>query len=126
MLCSHVPLYVPAASRTPPRTQTLVFCSCSERPAFESRVRQPTPVFFTAIETGSASQQATLDAALAAMTLEDPSVHVRIDHVTGQQLLGGMGELHLQVVADRLRREHKLELYTGAMQVRYMTRPDLS
>ena len=48
---------------------------------------------------------------------------VRLDPTTGQQLLGGMGELHLEVVAERIRREHKLELYTGPMQV---ARPDLA
>ena len=82
-------------------------------------LRTPTPVFFTAVEVASASQQPALDAALGALTLEDPSVSVRVDPVTGQQLLGGMGELHLQVVAERLRREYRLELYTGAMQVAY-------
>ena len=46
---------------------------------------------------------------------------VRLDPTTGQQLLGGMGELHLEVVAERIRREHKLELYTGPVQV---ARPD--
>ena len=61
------------------------------------QLRTPTPVFFTAVETASASQQEDLDRALAAMQLEDPSVHVRLDQVTGQQLIGGMGELHLQV-----------------------------
>ena len=79
----------------------------------------PTPVFFTAVEVEKASQQAALDAALAAVCLEDPSVSVRADPVTGQQLVGGMGELHLQVIAERLRREHRLDLYTGAMQVAY-------
>ena len=80
----------------------------------------PTLVFFTAIETESASQQTALDEAIRCICLEDPSITVRQDANTGQQLLGGMGELHLQVVIDRLKREHKLELYTGAMQVAYM------
>ncbi len=79
----------------------------------------PSPVFFCAVETHSSSQQPALDAALAAIVVEDPSVAVSIDRVTGQQLLGGMGELHLQVVAERLRSEHKLRIYTGEMQVAY-------
>ena len=90
---------------------------CSELRLAE--LRTPTPVFFSAVEVGSHAQQKELDAALEAMCLEDPSVVVRLDPVTGQQLIGGMGELHLQIVADRLRREHKLDLYTGAMQVAY-------
>lgn len=82
-------------------------------------LRVPTPVFFSAFETASTAQQPALDAALSALCLEDPSISVRTDPVTAQQLVGGMGELHLQIVADRLRREHRLELYTGAMQVAY-------
>ena len=64
----------------------------------------PTPVFFTAIETESASQQTALDEAIRCICLEDPSITVRQDANTGQQLLGGMGELHLQVAIDRLKR----------------------
>ncbi|KOO27470.1 translation elongation factor g [Chrysochromulina tobinii] len=84
--------------------------------ALQPVLRVPTPVFFTAVEVGSAVQQPALDAALEALCLEDPSLVVRLDPTTGQQLLGGMGELHLEVVAERIRREHKLELYTGPMQ----------
>ena len=79
----------------------------------------PTPVFFSAVEVESASQQDALDAALASLCLEDPSVLVRVDQVTGQQLIGGMGELHLQIVTDRLKREFGISVYTGPMQVAY-------
>lgn len=76
-------------------------------------VAVPPPVFFCALETESAAQQAALDEALACVQLEDPSVVVSLERSTGQQLLGGMGELHLEVVCQRLASEHKLKLHTG-------------
>ena len=82
-------------------------------------VRAPRPVFFCAVEAASAAEQAALDAALARLRLEDPSVGVALDRTTGQQLLGGMGELHLEVVAQRLRSDFGLQVRTGAMRVAY-------
>ena len=82
-------------------------------------VRAPRPVFFCAVEAASAAEQAALDAALARLRLEDPSVGVALDRTTGQQLLGGMGELHLEVVAQRLRSDFGLHVRTGAMRVAY-------
>ena len=57
----------------------------------------PPPVFHCAVEVGSSAQHKQLDTAVAQVQLEDPSVSLSVDATTGQQLLGGMGELHLQV-----------------------------
>ena len=97
----------------------------ARRAALEG-VATPPPVFHCAIETESASQHRQLDEAVAAVRLEDPSVSLSLDPTTGQQLLGGMGELHLQVVVERLRTEWKLPVATGAMRVAHreaLTRP---
>ncbi|KAJ1626552.1 P-loop containing nucleoside triphosphate hydrolase protein [Pavlovales sp. CCMP2436] len=77
------------------------------------------PVFFVALEADSASQHAALDAALSCLTLEDPSLHVRASRETGQLLLAGMGELHLEVAASRLRRDFDVPVRVGRMRVAY-------
>ena len=82
-------------------------------------VNIPPPVFFCAIETSSSTQHAALDEALSAISLEDPSVSVFVERTTGQQLLGGMGELHLEVLTQRLRSEWKLDVLVGSPQVAY-------
>uniref|UniRef100_A0A7S4B194 Tr-type G domain-containing protein n=1 Tax=Chrysotila carterae TaxID=13221 RepID=A0A7S4B194_CHRCT len=79
----------------------------------------PPPVFFCAVETQTSAEQKALDAALAGIMLEDPSVAVRVDRFTGQQLIGGMGELHLEVLAQRLLTEWNLKISMGAMRVAY-------
>jgi len=60
-------------------------------------VRSPAAVFTVAVEPDSSAGQAALDAALAALCREDPSLRVARDEQTGQQLVSGMGELHLEV-----------------------------
>ncbi|KAL1522960.1 hypothetical protein AB1Y20_017924 [Prymnesium parvum] len=82
-------------------------------------LRIPSPVFFCAVEPDSSGQQAALDKALEALCLEDPSMHTSVDKATGQQLVGGMGELHLEVIASRLRGHFGLDVRVGAMRVAY-------
>ena len=65
-------------------------------------VTLPDPVFFCAIEPVSMSQQRALDDALDCLTKEDPSLRVTHNSDTGQVVLAGMGELHLEVIQDRL------------------------
>lgn len=65
-------------------------------------VTLPDPVFFCAIEPVSMSQQRALDDALGCLTKEDPSLRVSHNSDTGQVVLAGMGELHLEVIQDRL------------------------
>lgn len=79
----------------------------------------PAPVFTAALETETISQAAALEAALAVLTREDPSLVVSTSADTGQLLLSGMGALHLEVACDRLQREHKVAVSLGPMMVAY-------
>jgi translation elongation factor EF-G len=83
----------------------------------------PTPVFFCTIETYSESTQKQLDLALKNIKREDPSLRVRIDEQTGQTILLGMGELHIDIIRDRLKREYGLETYLGPLNVNYREMP---
>ena len=79
----------------------------------------PPPVFTRSVEARSQAEEKDLQAALAAMLLEDPSLQLGVDKDTGQTLLSGQGELHLEIVADRLRTEHHMEARLGPMVVAY-------
>lgn len=79
----------------------------------------PEPVIHIAIEPKTKSDQEKLGVALGKLLAEDPSMGVRTDEETGQTILSGMGELHLEVVIDRLKREFKVEANVGAPQVAY-------
>nr|XP_034955713.1 ribosome-releasing factor 2, mitochondrial isoform X2 [Zootoca vivipara] len=79
----------------------------------------PEPVFFCTIEPPSMARQPDLDNALACLQREDPSLKVKIDSDTGQTILCGMGELHIEIIHDRIKREHKLETYLGPLQIAY-------
>ncbi|KAJ2414252.1 Ribosome-releasing factor 2, mitochondrial [Coemansia sp. RSA 2530] len=79
----------------------------------------PPPVFFCAVEADSPQDVRPLNEALANMTLEDPSLHVSQDDETGQTLLSGMGELHLEVVRDRMLKDLKINASFGQMRVSY-------
>jgi elongation factor G len=86
--------------------------------AFES-MRFPEPVVSLAIEPKSSGDLDKLQASLMRLTQEDPSLRVSISGETGQVLISGMGELHLQIIADRLLREFKVEANVGKPQVSY-------
>lgn len=77
------------------------------------------PVMAAAIECESAADQAKLDKALGRLVMEDPSFRVEEDPETGQMLIKGMGELHLDIMTDRLRREFRINTHVGAPQVAY-------
>lgn len=79
----------------------------------------PAPVFALAVEPVSSSKQQALEEALAVMQREDPSLRVDADAESGQLLLRGVGELHLDIVCDRLRRVHNVEVETGRAYVAY-------
>lgn len=79
----------------------------------------PTPVFFCTIETDSERSQKYLEAALKNLKREDPSLRTRVDDQTGQLILLGMGELHIDIIQDRLKREYNLETYLGPLNVNY-------
>ncbi|WP_330298074.1 elongation factor G [Streptomyces sp. NBC_00503] len=79
----------------------------------------PAPVIQVAIEPKSKGDQEKLGVAIQSLAEEDPSFHVHSDEETGQTILGGMGELHLEVLVDRMKREFKVEANVGKPQVAY-------
>ena len=79
----------------------------------------PAPVISIAIEPKTQANQEKLGMALAKLAVEDPSFSVKTDPETGQTIISGMGELHLEIIVDRLVREFKIEAYVGRPQVAY-------
>jgi elongation factor G len=79
----------------------------------------PEPVIGYAIEPKTQADVDKLGMAIAKLVEEDPTLHVHTDEETGQTILRGMGELHLEIIIDRLRREFKVEVNQGAPQVAY-------
>ncbi|XXN19700.1 MAG: elongation factor G [Candidatus Hodgkinia cicadicola] len=84
-----------------------------------STINFPLPVIQLAIEPRNKPDQEKLISVLDKYLLEDPTLHANINNVTGQITLSGMGELHLDIVVDRIYREHSLVLKTGQPQVAY-------
>ncbi|PWA26432.1 hypothetical protein CCH79_00001113 [Gambusia affinis] len=84
-----------------------------------SGVEVPDPVFFCTIEPPTTAKQADLENALNCLQREDPSLKVRVDPDSGQTILCGMGELHIDIVHDRIRREYGIETHLGPLQVAY-------
>ncbi len=79
----------------------------------------PEPVISLAIEPKTKSDQEKLGMGLAKLMAEDPTFRVKTDHETGQVVIAGMGELHLEIIVDRLKREFNVEANVGAPQVAY-------
>ena len=79
----------------------------------------PAPVINVAIEPRTKSDQEKLGTAIQRLAEEDPTFQVRTDEETGQTIIAGMGELHLEVLVDRMRREFKVEANIGRPQVAY-------
>ena len=93
---------------------------CAEnQPVALERIQAPEPVMFMAIEPKSRADREKLEGALKALASEDPTCIVRLDPETGQTILSGMGELHLEILVDRLRREFSVEANTGKPMVSY-------
>ncbi|MBW7995794.1 MAG: elongation factor G [Candidatus Glassbacteria bacterium] len=88
-------------------------------PIILERMVFPEPVISVAIEPKTKADQDKLDAALEKLSEEDPTFQVRIDEDTGQTLISGMGELHLEILVDRMLREFKVEANVGEPQVAY-------
>lgn len=82
-------------------------------------VEVPEPVFFCSIEPPSMAKQADLEHALSCLQREDPSLKVRTDPDSGQMILCGMGELHIEIIHDRIKREFNIETHLGPLQVAY-------
>ena len=77
------------------------------------------PVIDVAVEPKSKAEQDKMSVGLQKLAEEDPTFRVRTDHETGQTIIAGMGELHLEIIVDRLRREFKVECNVGKPQVAY-------
>ena len=93
---------------------------CSqEHPIILENIIFPEPVIRVALEPKSKEDQDKLATSLAKMSEEDPTFHWTFDEEAGQTLISGMGELHLEVIVDRMKREHKVEANVGRPQVSY-------
>jgi elongation factor G len=90
-----------------------------EHPLLLDKVSFAEPVIYMAIEPRTKADQDKLGDALQALSDEDPTFHVRRDADSGQLVVWGMGELHLEIMIDRLQREHKVACATGRPQVAY-------
>lgn len=83
------------------------------------RMDFPEPVIHVAVEPKTKADQEKMGVALSKLAQEDPSFRVRTDEETGQTIIGGMGELHLDIIVDRMRREFNVEANIGKPQVAY-------
>ena len=93
---------------------------CSEDdPVVLERMSFPEPVIQIAIEPKTKADQDKLSDSLVKLSDEDPTFKVKVDEETGQTLISGMGELHLEILVDRMRREFKVEANIGKPQVAY-------
>jgi len=93
-------------------------CDPDEKIVLE-RMDFPEPVISVAVEPKTKADQEKMGLALAKLAAEDPSFRVHTDDETGQTIISGMGELHLEILVDRMKREFKVEAEVGAPQVSY-------
>ncbi|GLQ06073.1 elongation factor G [Sneathiella chinensis] len=91
----------------------------SIKPVILERMEFPEPVIEIAVEPKTKSDQEKMGVALNRLAQEDPSFRVSSDHESGQTIIKGMGELHLDIIVDRMKREFKVEANVGAPQVAY-------
>ncbi|MGE4266519.1 MAG: elongation factor G [Deferribacterales bacterium] len=93
---------------------------CDEsKPIILEAMEFPEPVLSVAVEPKTKTDQDKLSVALQKLAQEDPSFRVRVDEETGQTIIAGMGELHLEIIVDRMMREFKVEANVGNPQVAY-------
>ena len=88
-------------------------------PVILERMEFPEPVISVAVEPKTKADQEKMGIALGKLAEEDPSFRVNTDEETGQTIISGMGELHLEILVDRMKREFKVEAEVGAPQVAY-------
>ena len=106
----------PWASRPPPPATP---CATTAAPIVLESIEFPEPVIFVAIEPKTKADQDRLAESLMKLADEDPTFRVRTDEETGQTIIAGMGELHLEIIVDRLLREFKVDANVGRPQVAY-------
>jgi elongation factor G len=93
---------------------------CDEnKPIILEAIEFPAPVIRVAVEPKTRADQDRLGVALGRLAQEDPSFNVSTDHETGQTIIAGMGELHLEIIVDRMKREFGVEANVGKPQVAY-------
>ncbi len=93
---------------------------CSDKsPIVLESIDFPEPVIEVAVEPKTKADQEKMGMALAKLAQEDPTFRVRTDQTNGQTIISGMGELHLEIIVDRMMREHKVEANVGKPQVNY-------
>ncbi|MEG9434297.1 elongation factor G [Terriglobus sp. ADX1] len=93
---------------------------CTEKaPIVLESIDFPNPVIEVAVEPKTKADQEKMGLALAKLAQEDPTFRVRTDQTNGQTIIAGMGELHLEIIVDRMMREHKVEANVGKPQVNY-------
>jgi elongation factor G len=90
-----------------------------QHPVVLERMEFPEPVIEIAVEPKTKGDQEKMGQALARLATEDPSFRVSVDHESGQTVIKGMGELHLEIIVDRMKREFKVDANIGAPQVAY-------
>jgi elongation factor G len=90
-----------------------------KNPIILEKMDFPQPVIEIAVEPKTKADQEKMSTALQRLAYEDPTLRVSVDHESGQTILAGMGELHLEIIVDRMKREFKVEANIGAPQVAY-------
>jgi elongation factor G len=90
-----------------------------DHPVALSAITFPDPVIHVAVEPKTKSDQEKMGVALARLADEDPTFKVHTDHDSGQTIISGMGELHLEILVDRMKREHKVEANVGEPKVAF-------
>ena len=90
-----------------------------DKPIILERMEFPDPVIHVAVEPKTKADQEKMGIALGRLAQEDPSFRVRTDEESGQTIISGMGELHLEIIVDRMKREFNVEANVGAPQVAY-------
>ena len=93
--------------------------SALDKPVILEKMEFPEPVISVAVEPKTKADQEKMGIALQKLAQEDPSFRVRSDEESGQTIISGMGELHLEILVDRMRREFKVEANVGKPQVAY-------
>jgi elongation factor G len=93
--------------------------SSTQKPVILERMEFPEPVISVAVEPKTKSDQEKMGIALQRLAQEDPSFRVHTDEESGQTIISGMGELHLEIIVDRMKREFKVDANVGAPQVAY-------
>src|SRR3989338_9455313 len=103
----------------PKDTRTGDTLSDESNPLILEQITFPDPVISLAIEPKTKADQEKLSFSLQRLAEEDPTFHVKVDQETGQTIMSGMGELHLEILVDRMKREMGMNVNVGKPQVAY-------